>query len=499
MKQILCLAGMLLTVSAFGSGLADLPDLDVPHIKAVNALWGENPIETQFLASNAIVVAKLEGPGRIEMFHFAMPSSLKLGREVILRIYWDNQTEPSVNCPLVDFFCNPAGQFESVDTAVLNVRRGFNAYFPMPYRRAARIELFYDGDLKPGPELQAKMPCYSYVMYRNLDSIPEGVGYFHANWRQKALPLGKETYTALETQGRGKFVGWSVTVRKPGSPAYLVDMNEMFYVDGEETPSIELQGIEDSFGFSWGFPETESEFPISGYRKYFQGAAAYKFFMNDAIPFDKSLNVTIDFGKNENDVIKGMVGTEGYWHELSSVCYWYQAEPVGADPLPALAQRQPIPDDNPAWPNAEHVPAPEDLKAQGTKFYMLCGRPAGEVIHAEDGFAVAEVEGHEWAGWPTTVYHARANEKTLAIDLAVPARAEGMLRLFIIDPDNFGGGRKQEIRVNGATIGKFENFHEGRWIQTPVTAEMTQDGRLRIEAQSLQQNANAVISIIELK
>ncbi|MCX5772708.1 MAG: hypothetical protein NTZ09_20895, partial [Candidatus Hydrogenedentes bacterium] len=96
MKQILCLTGVVVSFSAFGLGLASLPDLDVPLIKAVNALWVENPIETQFLVSNAIVVAKLEGPGQIEMFHFAMPSTLKLGREVILRIYWDNQTEPSV-------------------------------------------------------------------------------------------------------------------------------------------------------------------------------------------------------------------------------------------------------------------------------------------------------------------------------------------------------------------------------------------------------------------
>ena len=499
MKPTLCLAGVLLAIPAFCSNLAGLPNLDVPHIKAENALWVENPIETQFLNSNAVVVAKLEGPGQIEMFHFAMPSTLKLGREVILRIYWDDQTEPSVNCPLVDFFCDPAGQYEAVETAVLNVRRGFNAYFPMPYRKAARVELYYDGELKPGPELQAKMPCYSYVMYRNLKRVPRGAGYFHANWRQQALPLGKAAYTALETQGRGKFVGWSVTVRKPGSPAYLVDMNEMFYVDGEETPSIELQGIEDSFGFSWGFPETESEFLLSGYRKYFKGAAAYKFFIDEAIPFHKSLRVTIDFGKNENETIKGMVGEQGYWHELSSVCYWYQAEPTGTDALPALAERAPAPDDNPVWPNVEQVPAAEELKARGTTFYMLCGRPGKEVIYAGEGFGVANLDGYEWAGWPAPVYHARANEKTLAIELAGPVGFEGTLRLFMIDPDNFGGGRRQEIRVDGAVVGEFDNFREGRWVEAPVSATMSQDGRVLIQAENRREKGNAVISIVEMR
>lgn len=363
---------VVLCMTALPNDLADLPTLKVPKIKAENALWVEDPIDKQFVSAKSIVVAELEGPGRIEMFHFVMPGALKLGREAILRIYWDGAEKPSVDCPLVDFFCDPAGQFEWVETVLLNKRRGFNCYFPMPYRKSARVELAYDGDLPPGPELQSEMPCYSYVMYRTLASLPDDTGYFHASWHQEALPLGQAAYTALETEGEGKFVGWSATIRKPGAPAYMVDMNKMFYVDGESTPSIEFQGIEDAFGFSWGFPETESEFHISGYRKYFQGAAAYKFLVNDAILFDKSLRVTIDFAENENETVKVMVGEEGYYHELSSVCYWYQATPAAVPPLPSLEARQPAPDDNPAWPHEEVLPTSEELRKQGTAFYMLC-------------------------------------------------------------------------------------------------------------------------------
>jgi len=495
--SVFFLIALLFCISATAYDLAGLPDLAIAPIRAENALWVENPIEKQFLSAKCIVAADLKGPGRIEMFHFAMPGALKLGREVILRIYWDGQDAPSVNCPLVDFFCDPAGQFDSVETAVLNKRRGFNCYFPMPYQKSARMELVYDGDLAPGPELQSKMPCYSYVMYRTLDALPKGAGYFHANWHQEALPMGQAAYTALDTQGKGKFVGWSVTIRKPGAPAYMVDMNEMFYVDGETTPSVEFQGIEDSFGFSWGFPETNSEFLISGYRKYFQGAAAYKFFLNDAIPFDKSLRVSIDFGKNENEAVKAMVGDQGYYHEFSSVCYWYQAEPCAAQPLPAIEERQPAPDDNPAWPHAENLPAADELRKQGTKFYMLCGRPKQEVLFAEDGYTLARVDGFAYAGWANRVYHTRASEKTLSIELTLPASREGMLRLFILDPDRFAGGRKEEINVGGQTIGTYENFQSGQWIEVPVTAAMTQDGRLLIEAKNLREKGNAVLSIVE--
>lgn len=490
-------APMLWCCVSLAYDLADLPDLEVTPIKAENALWVENAIEKQFLSARCVVVADLRGPGRVEMFHFAMPGTLELGREAILRAYWDDKDEPSVNCPLVDFFCDPAGQFESVETVLLNKRRGFNCYVPMPYRKSARIELAYDGDMEPGPALQSRMPCYSYVMYRRFDRLPKSAGYFHANWHQESLPLGQAAYIALDTEGKGKFVGWSVTLRKPGAPAYLVDMNEMFHIDGETTPSIEFQGIEDAFGFSWGFPGTDSEFLVSGYRKYFQGAAAYKFFLNDAIPFGESLRVTIDFAANENEAVKRMVGEEGYYHELSSVCYWYQAKPRAVRPLPSLAERRPVPDDNPAWPHVERLPAEAELREQGTKFYMLCGRPKQEVLYAEAGYALAKVEGFAYAGWPTRIYHTRASEDVLSIELEVPKSCEGTLRLFIMDPDRFRGGRQQEVRVDGESIGIYQDFQDGQWIECRVTAALSHDGKLRIEAKNLRDQSNSVISIVE--
>ena len=46
------------------------------------------------------------------------------------------RTSPSVDCPLVDFFCDPAGTCDGVNTALVGVRRGFNAYFPMPVQKS---------------------------------------------------------------------------------------------------------------------------------------------------------------------------------------------------------------------------------------------------------------------------------------------------------------------------------------------------------------------------
>ena len=279
----LTLAGLLIAASARPApgqtlGLEDLATLAPGRTKAENALWIENPLSARFNSSKRVVVADLKGPAVITMIHFAMPQTLKLNRDVLLRMYWDGETSPSVDVPLVDFFCDPAGLREQVNTALVNKRRGFNAYFPMPFRRAAKIELVYDGPVAPGDELWQIMPCYSYVTYRAAKEISADTGYFHANWRQEGLLLGKRDYLALEATGKGKFVGWNVTVRSPGRDGYPVDENEKFFIDGEETASVEFQGLEDSFGFSWGFPESDNLFPLTGYFPFLKGAAAYRFF-----------------------------------------------------------------------------------------------------------------------------------------------------------------------------------------------------------------------------
>jgi hypothetical protein len=491
---------MILTIAPLSGssfGLNDLARLTPGRTKAQNALWIENPLSARFNSSKRVVVADVKGPASITMIHFAMPAVLKLNRDLLLKIYWDGEAAPSVDCPLVDFFCDPAGLRDEVNTALVNKRRGFNAYFPMPFRKSARVELVYDGPIEPGEELWKRMPCYSYVMYRTLDSIPEDMGYFHAHWRQEALPLGKRDYVALEAKGRGKYVGWNVTVRRPGRGGYPVDENEKFYIDGEKVPSIEFQGIEDSFGFSWGYPPTESMFPLTGYFPFLKGALGYRFFINDAISFQKSLRVTIGFGENENPVFRSEFSKPGSNLQISSVVYWYQREPHAALPdMPPAAERAPAPD-IPFWPDKEQLPSVEALKDRGVRFLMLCGRPEREVIYAEPQFAAAATSGYSYDGWGLPVYHCRAADEQLNIELTVPKGQRGTVRLYVIDPDNFEGGRKQTVSVAGKSLGLIENFQGGRWLEQPIGPEESADGKILIRASNARDGSNAVISVIE--
>ena len=289
-----------------------------------------------------------------------------------------------------------------------------------------------------------------------------------------------------------------MTIRRPGRSGYPVDGNEKFYIDGEETASIEFQGLEDSFGFSWGFPPTESMFPLTGWFPFLKGAAGYRFFTDDAISFDKSLRVTIGFGANEDPMFRREFSKPGSQLQLSSVVYWYQKEPHASLPtMPAGGRAGPGP--------GSRLLAGQGEAARGrgsqaaTRAIPHAVRPAreGSDLRRAGLCRRSPSRAITYDGWSLPVYHCRADNKQLRIELTVPKAATGTLRLYMIDPDNFEGGRKQTVSVAGKSLGLIENFQEGRWLEQPVAAQDNAEGKLLIEARNAREGSNAVISIIE--
>ncbi len=296
---------------------------------------------------------------------------------------------------------------------------------------------------------------------------------------------------ALEAKGNGKFIGWNITVRRKNGEEYPVDENAKFFIDGELSPSVELQGLEDSFGFSWGFPPTNSQFPLTGYLPFFKGAAAYRFFVPDAIRFEKSLRVTIGFGKNEDPNFYAQFSKPGTEMQFSSTVYWYQTEPHAPFPAMPSAEERALPREG------EILPAIESLKQRGVKLLMLCGRPYREVFYAEPGYSAAAKAGHTWDAWEMPVYHCRASEKAVEIEVTVPKGASGTLRLYVSDSDRFMGGRKETVTVAGKSLGTIEDFQKGRWLEMPLAAEDTAAGKIPIQVVNARTGSNAVISMVE--
>ena len=81
------------------------------------------------------------GPGAIQ--HIWATIRGGRWRFLILRIYWDDQTQPSVECPLGDFFANGWERYAHVNSLAVcvNPGRAFNCYWEMPFRKRCRITL----------------------------------------------------------------------------------------------------------------------------------------------------------------------------------------------------------------------------------------------------------------------------------------------------------------------------------------------------------------------
>ncbi len=507
MRKIISLWLLPFASPSFGQELS-IPDISslfspIPgETKAVNALWWENPEDKRF-TRREVVVADLKGPGIITMLHFALPEKMKLDRSVVMRVYWDGEKEPSVSVPLVDFFCDPNGTMEEIDTVLVDKKRGWNAYFPMPFRKSARIVLYCDDEHIPEEAIHSYAPCYFYAMWRSVKSLPPEAPYFHASWRQEKILLGRRDYIVLEAKGRGHLVGLNVTVRgvSPGGVGYPVDQNMKFYINGENEPSIEWQGMEDGFGFSWGFPEEKSLFQHRGWHPYYKtGAFAYKFLISDRIWFIRSLKVAIGFGKNEHPSFRQMFSQPAHTLEFSTTVYWYQTEPhLPIPPLPAYALRLPSPD---AEQIAQREKVAQRFRAEGITLSLRCGHPDGDAEFVEEGWDYRWKEGYSFHSpvlWQGEVNHCWAGWKQLRFDILCPKETKGTLRLFIIDPDNFAGGRRQKITVGGREIGIFEGFQTGRWIEVEITPDDTRTGVIPVVMENLKLGANAVVSLVEFR
>jgi hypothetical protein len=461
-------------------------------VKMENGLWGENAAQRQFgKGRTKVVIAEIKGPGIITMLHFALPEAGDtLDRSAILRIYWDGEKAPSVEVPLVEFFCDANGSFSRVDNVVMNKKRGWNAYFQMPFRKSARVELENDNPRYPNGSW-AQNPCYSYVLYRNVKELGRDPLYFHAQWRKRIWDQSSEWYDILEAQGTGQLVGWNVVMRPvdPMGKEILPDENELIFVDGEAKPSIEWQGLEDAFGYSWGFPPQDNTWLYLGCQSYYKtGKAAYRFFFSDRVPFKKSLYFKMGFEKEEGASWKKRF-PERMTVDCSTTAYWYQKEPhkpFGAFPSPAA--RQPV--------NAETRP----MKASTTNetLNLNCGKGLKDVVYLAKGWDFVFERGlpgrmRQEGGGNEECW---SDPQELKVKLICPAGVSGKLLLHIIDADK--QGRVERVFVNGQEMGPYSDFSEGKWIELNIDKSVTEDGAIHVSLKPAS-GGNAVLSHIRFE
>ncbi len=317
-------------------------DFSARRDSSFDANWKDGNADARPIPpGQTLTVAELQGPGRIAHIWFTIAADDPVyPRSMVLRMYWDGEDSPSVEAPIGDFFAMGHGvkqNLTSLPVAISSDGRAYNCYWPMPFRKSARITVSNDSD-KPVHAL------YYYVDWQKLPGLPADTPYFHAQYRQET-PCGPEDYLLLDTEGKGHYVGTVLSVRHREN-SWFGEGDDRFYIDGETTPSLNGTGTEDYFCDAWGFRELNRPYyGVSLWEGYEVGdrGTAYRWHVQDPVPFNKSLRVTIEHKGVLFDE-QGKVSTGfGLRHDdFYSVAFWYQTGAAGRfAEIPPMSERVP--------------------------------------------------------------------------------------------------------------------------------------------------------------
>ncbi|MFP4385288.1 MAG: glycoside hydrolase family 172 protein [Spirochaetia bacterium] len=267
-----------------------------------------------------ITILDAQGPGVIQ--HIWITLNNKYYRDIILRIYWDGEEEPSVEAPVGDFFCNGFLKQVNINALPINVNPtgGFNSYFPMPFGKRAVMTIE-----NRNPE-QLEHFFYA-VTYAETEIDPQD-GRFHAQFRRtNPLPYKEDYVIADSIRGKGHYAGTYMAWQQ-NSTGWWGEGEIKFFLDGDkEFPSLCGTGTEDYFGGAWGFRDNFSA-PYLGYPTGECGGkpgsrhGLYRFHIMDPIRFEEELKVTMQAlgWRSEQRFLP-------LQDDISSVAYWYQREP----------------------------------------------------------------------------------------------------------------------------------------------------------------------------
>lgn len=321
-------------------GMAEVGEGTASHAaRDLGQGWKVNPF-INIESGQTFTLADIDGPGAIQQIWMTPTGHYRYN---ILRIYWDDETEPSVEVPVGDFFACGWNEFHQISSMAVCVNPGsaLNCYWVMPFRKNCKITMENIGE--------ERMRLYYQINY-TLTEVPEDAAYFHAQFRRTNPTKIKEDHVIVDgIQGKGHYVGTYMNWQSNNN-GWWGEGEIKFFMDGDtEFPTICGTGTEDYFCGSYGFasdvPTGTREYvdyttPYAGFYvvrpsddllwKSQTRFGLYRWHITDPIRFDKDLKVTIQaLGWRSGGRYQPLQD------DVSSVAYWYQAEPHAAfPPLP---------------------------------------------------------------------------------------------------------------------------------------------------------------------
>jgi hypothetical protein len=290
------------------------------------------------------LIADIDGPGAIQQMWL---TGLTRWRFAILRMYWDDQEQPSVECPYGDFFGMGWGTYAPLVSlpVCVNPAQAFNCYWEMPFRRRARITL---ENIADEPQV------LFYQVNYELRDVPDDSAYFHAQFRRVNPVPYKDVYTVLDgVRGQGHYAGTYVAWGSNNN-GWWGEGEIKFFLDGDgEWPTICGTGTEDYFCGSHGFDIGLGPGQNPGYQEYTtpyaglhqvirpdghnnsqQRFGMYRWHITDPVRFQEDLRITLQALGWRTAANPTFLALQD---DLASVAYWYQTLPTA--PFPQLPQR----------------------------------------------------------------------------------------------------------------------------------------------------------------
>ena len=296
--------------------------------------WKVNPY-INIQPNEEYTIAEIDGSGAIQQIWMTPTGNWRFS---IIRMYWDGEKNPSVECPVGDFFASAYNRYAQLSSLAVCVNPGsaFNCYWKMPFRKKAKITIqnLDDHDVR-----------FYYQINYTLTEVPEDEAYFHAQFR-RSKPTEGAVHTLVDgIKGKGQYVGTYMAWRVNDN-GWWGEGEIKFYMDGDKDyPTICGTGTEDyfcgSYNFDTGGKYQEYTTPYAGMHQVIRpdglyravtGFGLYRWHVMDPIRFDKNLKVTVqDLGWRSGGRYNQQKS------DISSVSFWYQTEPHA--PFPALPSR----------------------------------------------------------------------------------------------------------------------------------------------------------------
>jgi hypothetical protein len=205
---------------------------------------------------STITLLDQNGPGVVTLLH-ASDYGQGDDSRLILRIWYDHETDPAIEMPLMDFLGDIQSATQPYSTIYFShVRKSHNFRLPMPFRKHIRIEV----------ENPTSDHLFGYmdVQWDQVKDIPRYSGYLRVVYQNGQFQFPHEELILCDIKTPGAIVAHWLQLegdhKACANGQGTCEGNHEVFLDGDAEPTIESLGIEDFYGHSWGFTGISSDF-----------------------------------------------------------------------------------------------------------------------------------------------------------------------------------------------------------------------------------------------